>query len=171
MKTMPQEQTAGLAKRLAEAADGFRDGKYYYFISKLNYDYDVHWASGDTDNAASSAADTLKNQLGTDYYKFGPYKTDTNDPPLLNYDSIELRLIKQGLDPEVITIPTDTDAIVLSLSAFDKFLLPYYTRLYGADVAADFRSLTASALATKKPGTHSNSTAYSVTASSQQQQY
>ncbi len=170
MKTMPQ-QTAGLAKRLAEAADGFRDGKYYYFVSKLNYDYDVHWANGDTDNAASSAADNLLTQLGSDYYKFGPYKTDTNDPPLLNYDSIELRLIKQGLDPEIIAIPADTDAIVLSLSAFDKFLLPYYTKLYGTDVAADFRSQTASALATKKPGTHSNSTAYLVNASAQQSNY
>ena len=171
---MPQEQTAGLAKRLAEAADGFRDGNYYYFISKLNPtqehpDFDVHSVSGTTDEQASNAADTLKNQLGTDYYKFGPYKTDTDDPPLLNYDSIELRLIKQGLDPEVITIPTDTDTIILSLSAFDKFLLPYYTKLYGSDVAADFRSLTATALATKKPGTHSNSTAYSATASIQEQ--
>ena len=93
---LPGEGSASCVSRLAEAADGFRDGKYYYFISKLNYDYDVHWASGDTDNAASSAADTLKNQLGTDYYKFGPYKTDTNDPPLLNYDSIELRLLVSG---------------------------------------------------------------------------
>ena len=30
-----------LAKRLAEAADGYRDDRFHYFLSKLKYDFDL----------------------------------------------------------------------------------------------------------------------------------
>lgn len=167
---MPQLLTAPLAKRLAEAADGFRDGKYHYFVSQLNTDqysdFNMQNVSGDTDDGASSAADDLLGQLGSSYYKFGPYKTDNDSSsPLLNYNSIELTLTKVNIDPIVICITSEIDAIVFSLSAFDKFFLPYYTRLYGADVAADYRAKASTALSDlslRKLPAHGNVTAYNL---------
>ncbi|MEP6466933.1 MAG: hypothetical protein ABJB05_11545 [Parafilimonas sp.] len=167
---MPQLLTAPLAKRLAEAADGFRDGKYHYFVSQLNTDqysdFNMQNVSGDTDEEASSAADILLSDLGCDYYKFGPYKTDNDSSsPLLSYSSIELTFTKVNFDTLVISITPETDAIVLSLSAFDKFFLPYYTRLYGAAVAADYRAKASTALSDlslKKLPAHGNVTAYNL---------
>lgn len=170
---MPQ-QTAGLAKRLAEAADSYRDGQYYYFVCLLNPtsdhpDYDVHTASGSTNDFASSSADDLLNQLGSNYQKFGPFKTDTGDPAFLDFDSLQINLIKNNTVATTITIDNcHVDAIVLSLSAFDKFFLPYYTRLYGTSVASDFRSQAITALVSKKPPTHGDGTAYSTNASVQE---
>lgn len=170
---MPQLQTAGLAKRLAEAADSFRDGKYYYFVSLLNPtedypDFDLHSVSGDTDEQASSNADTLKNSLGSDYFKFGPYKNDSEDSPLLDYDSLELKLIKNGLDKFTITLGNGVDAIILNLSAYDKFFLPYYTRLYGAEVAATLRSQADNALASGRAVYHGDGTAHRIASSALQ---
>lgn len=167
---MPQLQTAGLAKRLAEAADSFRDGKYYYFVSLLNPtethpDFDLHSVSGDTDEQASSYADTLKNSLGSDYFKFGPYKNDFVESPLLDFDSLEVNLIKNGLATATITLDKSTDAIILNLSAYDKFFLPYYTRLYGVDVAAGFRSQASIALANGKAVHHGDGTAHKIVSS------
>jgi len=167
---MPQLQTAGLAKRLAEAADSFRDGKYYYFVSLLNPtedhpDFDLHSVSGDTDEQANNNADTLKNSLGDNYIKFGPYKNACEESPLLDFDSLEVKLIKNGLATFTITLDKSTDAIMLSLSAYDKFFLPYYTRLYGVDVAAAFRSEAATALASGKAVYHGDGTAHKINAS------
>jgi hypothetical protein len=164
---MPQLQTAGLAKRLAEAADSFRDGKYYYFVSLLNPtddypDFDLHSVSGNTDEQANNNADTLKNSLGSDYFKFGPYKNDSEESPLLDFDSLEVKLIKNGLATSTITLDKSTDAIILSSSAYDKFFLPYYTRLYGVDVAASFRSQATTALASGKTVYHSDGTAHKI---------
>ncbi len=159
MKTMPQPLTAGLAKRLAEAADGFRDCKYYYFISKSDYDFDLQYASGDSDNEALTFANIIKSDKGDDYEIYGPYKTESNDPPLMNYDSIKLSLNNGELDSINIVLEKDTDAIILSLSAYDKFFHPYFTRLYGNVVANNLRSDASAALSSKVPVRHGNATA------------
>ena len=68
---MSQSLDAGLAKRLAEAADCFRDGKYHYFICKKTPPYELNYTKGfDSDEEASSEADAAKTALGSGYEKF-----------------------------------------------------------------------------------------------------
>lgn len=143
-QTPPAPITAGLARRLAEAADGLRDGKYYYFVSQQQYPYDLQAAGGTTDTEASYAADILRSELNSFngkelYYKYGPYRMPEDYAQPVTYDHVEIRLLNNGAVAHCETLDGDTDAIVLNLSAFDKFLLPYYTRLYGVEVAKEMR--------------------------------
>jgi len=41
----PPNFSADLAKRLAEAADGYRDGKFYCFVCKNAFPYDIRVAA------------------------------------------------------------------------------------------------------------------------------
>lgn len=131
---------AGLAKRLAEAADCFRDGKYHYFICKKTPPYDLNYTKGfDSDEEASSEADTAKAALGEDYGKFGPYKTDLFDAATFDYDAIQIIFLKDSNPVYTEMLEGDVDAIILSVSAYDKFFQPYYVRLYGIEVAKELR--------------------------------
>lgn len=131
---------AGLAKRLAEAADCCRDGKYHYFICKKVPPYDLNYTKGfDSDEEASSEADTAKAALGKDYEKFGPYKTDLIDAPTFDYDAVEITFLKNGNPIYTESLEGDVDAIILSVSAYDKFFQPYYVLLYGIEVAKELR--------------------------------
>ena len=60
--------------------------------------------------------------------------------PFEDVDSVAVDIFwDRDADPHRVVLPGDPDLMVLSLSAWDKFLLPYYTILYGADEAADMR--------------------------------
>lgn len=131
---------AGLLKRLAEAADSFRDDLVHYFICKTIFPYDLHNTQGYSSDAdADCAADSLLNTLGQGYYKFGPYKTDTEGEPAILYDSIQVRYMQGNNELYNETLSSDTDAIILSVSAYDKFFQPYYVRLYGLEEATELR--------------------------------
>ena len=153
------------ARRIAEAADGLRDGVVYYFVSKKYFPYDLTAYGGDTSTAlpAAEAALAQKNSTISDpkdkYTLNGPFLTDKEygyAPD--SYDEIEVRFLKHGEgDNKIVTksilLDPSTDAVVLSLSAFDKFFLPYYTRLLGAKVALQFRSQVAIDIVVR-PATH-----------------
>ena len=138
---------AGLAKRLAEAADSFRDSLYHYFICKKTFPYDLHHTAGyESDTDASDEAVSMKQGLSSDYFIFGPYKTDTDEEAGIEYDSIQLKFMQDSNELYCETLPNNADAIILSISAYDKFLQPYYIRLYGADTAATLRTSAIAAL-------------------------
>ena len=137
---------ASLARRLAEAADGLRDGMFYYFVCKTSFPFDLHSVQGSSDQAASDEGDNLKEQLGIGYEKFGPYQTSTENSNPWDYDSMELRFIKNGNAVHTETLEKDIDAIIITMSAYEKFLDPYYARLYGSDVAATFKQAAQEAL-------------------------
>ena len=147
---MPQSvpyTDAGLAKRLAEAADSFRDGLYHYFVCNIAFPYDLHYTGGwECDEDASSEAQTLKQGLSGDYFIFGPYKTGSSEEPAIEYDAIHIRFMQNENELYCESLSNNTDAIVLSLSAYDKFIQPYYVRLYGIDVAEEFRANAVTAL-------------------------
>jgi hypothetical protein len=152
---MPSSTDAGLAKRLAEAADTFRDGLYHYFVCLAIPPYDLHYTAGSQSDAdANCEADSLIENLGSNYFKFGPYKTATPDnehEPPIEYDSIQLKFM-QGSTQLYCEEFTDTnddsnvDVIILSISAYDKFFQPYYVRLYGIEKASDLRAAAVTAL-------------------------
>ena len=138
---------AGLAKRLAEAADCFRDGKYHYFICKKAPPYDLNYTKGfDSDEEASSEADAAKAALGKDYEKYGPYKTDLADAPTFDYDAVQITFLKEGNPVYTVPFEGDVDAIILSVSAYDKFFQPYYVLLYGIEVAKELRKQSVNGL-------------------------
>ncbi|MEO8713311.1 MAG: hypothetical protein ABI405_14360 [Parafilimonas sp.] len=139
---------ADLAKRLAEAADSFRDNLTHYFVCDKKYPYDVHCTAGyEVAKDANDEAVTIKAGLIGENFIFGPYKTASQGEAEIEYDSIQLRFMRAD-NTEVYceTLPNDVDAIILSTSAYDKFFLPYYTRLYGAVVAAALRADAITAL-------------------------
>ena len=143
--------SAGLARRLAEAADGLRDSKYYYFVSMRNFPFELKAAQGNTAEEASDAADDLLAEFNNGksdnlFEKFGPYWTALDFPAPLTYDQIEIRFLSGNTVQHTQTLGSDTDAVILSLSAFDKFFLPYFTRLYGATQAANMRVLASNVL-------------------------
>lgn len=190
MTTQPEQQpepcpqqeplSANLAKRLAEAADGFRDDKFYYFVCKRKFPFGLDYVRGNSDAEARKAADIMlaeKNSgITVDFYeKFGPYKTGNidqtqSDPnqtpgdcePSLVYDKIEIRYFNGDTlaDTPSQYLDGNVDAIVLNISAYDKFYLPYYTRLYGVDIARDMRRAAIKVLSANppKPVPHQNHT-------------
>jgi len=99
-------------------------------------------------------------QWGNDYRKFGPYNTSSDEQKIIDYDSIELRFMQNGNVVRSQIFDNDTDAIVLTLSAYDKFFQSYYTRLYGANAAADFRSAAQTSVASLKSPIHKGGTLY-----------
>ena len=136
--------SAPLARRLAEAADGLRDDKFYYFVSKRVFPFDLLPVKGDSDTVASELADAMVEDLNFEknqvlFEKFGPYKTDKDYEQPFEYDQIEINFLQGNEVMYSQYLDAETDAIILSLSAFDKFFLPYYSRLYGPDVAQDMR--------------------------------
>lgn len=154
---MPSSINAGLAKRLAEAADTFRDGLYHYFVCRTTFPYDLYYTAGyESEDDASEAADTLKIEhgLSDDYHKFGPYKTtncDKEKEAPIEYDLIQVRFMQGNNELSCEAFSADTDVIILSLSAYEKFFEPYYTKLYGIDVAAgDLRNAVVNALTTPR---------------------
>jgi hypothetical protein len=140
--TQPVEYLdAGLAKRLAEAADCFRDGLYHYFICKNAPPYDLYFTKGySVAEDAYSEAQTQKTTLGETYDIYGAYKTESSNEPPVTYDSLKLSFIENNQVIHSTTFDGTVDAIILSVSAFDKFFLPYYVRLYGIAIAQEIRN-------------------------------
>lgn len=159
--------SAQLARRLGEAADGFRDGQYHYFLTKPEFPFDLISAQGsyNVEEALHNARTLLseKNRAiegaESQFILAGPFKTTVESGLAIDFDHIELRYIKGEVAVgEVLTIQKDEDAIVFNLSAFDKFFLPYYARLYSAEQAADLRQKVAIDLSNGKVCRHGGAT-------------
>lgn len=63
--------------------------------------------------------------------------------PASEVDSIVLTVYDRHATPGMYSLafrPQEADAFFLTLSAIDKFAMPYYTRVYGATVAAEWRA-------------------------------
>jgi len=157
----PPNFSADLAKRLAEAADGYRDGKYYCFVCKNAFPYDIHVASGNTgEQAISKANDELAKLDSTQYHIYGPYQTLQEEEynPTLVYDTIEIKFLNQNSVVQTQTLNGDADCVVFTLSAYDKFFHPYFTRLYGSGTANNLRTSAKAQLSSSVPVVHRYST-------------
>lgn len=121
---------APLLRRLAEVADAYRTGKPVYIVASTNPPYDVRAVYFDPKTAADSA--------GGSYHVFGPYVTspDAAAAKATEVLSITVR-IRTAKDTESVTVnPKEYDALFWTAPAVDKFLVPYYSRVYGPDRAA-----------------------------------
>jgi hypothetical protein len=133
--------SATLARRLAEAADGFRNLDEVFFIAQYQYPYTV------LDFLTLAAAEQKFNddQLSpNDYGIFGPYKTldDVYTIGLRGVEditSVEMKIHFKDGGYEERTLPGGIDSIFFNLSSLDKFIFPYYCHVYGADYAKKLR--------------------------------
>ena len=155
---------ATLAKRLAEALDGFREGGRVWIVASYEFDHQV---AGFFQDFAEAQATVRR--LGGEYDVFGPFLQpldfdrpsiffiECHDPPTRDWcpwfspvesvlplfrdvDSVRLEVFSRSVAPIRRTFsPQRVDAMFFSLSALDKFVYPYYARLFGVDYAKSLR--------------------------------
>lgn len=148
-------ESASLLRRLAEAADGFRDGESKFVVAARTF---PHKVAGVFDT--KERADSVLDSLAADplrYEIFGPFLTEPDS-------------LATGPEEEVVSVSvtmksgkvrtydgTKVDALFWSLPAFDKFVAPYLTSVAGPVYAAEQRELYRrgrSALANSQPIPH-----------------
>jgi hypothetical protein len=129
LSTGGKHVSAFLLRRMAEAVDGHR-GKTVFcrarFTPNAKFDFDV---KVEEDVANLEAAD---DEFGI----FGPFSTPEAKGP--NLDSTPIRSIVVTLnDGRVIRVdPKKTDALFWTVSAVEKFLIPYYTSVNSVEMAS-----------------------------------
>ncbi len=133
-------KSASLLRRLAEAADGFRDGQPRWVVIHRKGDRGHHEVRGvfRTFKDASLTAE----KAGPEYATFGPFVTK-DDPPDLSStetDVVEV-IVRQKNGVEKRFSADSVDALFWSLAAFDKFIAPYLTSVDGVRYAAEQREL------------------------------
>lgn len=155
-----------MLKRIAEAVDGDRSGTQVYVVATYDPTFPVIGVFNNPKAAQNLAAKT-----GPNAAVFGPYQTlpDLTPPsimgcvhrrsvmkadycvpprrPLKPNDIVGMTLVitrTQG-KPESLELPPDTDAIFLTLSTIDKFVVPYYLRTFSlaavSELRGDFQSV------------------------------
>jgi hypothetical protein len=133
-------KSASLVRRLAEAADGFRDGKPRYVVAHRKGDRGHHDVLGVF--MTFQEADFMARRAGPEYAVFGPFVT-LDDPPdesSSEEDVVEV-IVRKKNGREVRYSADSVDALFWSLAAFDKFIAPYLTVVDGARYAAEQREL------------------------------
>jgi len=133
-------KSASLLRRLAEAADGFRDGRPRWVVIHRRGDRGHHDVRGvfRTFQEASFEAQ----RAGPEYAVFGPFVT-VDDPPdksSTETDVVEV-IVRQKNGVEKRFSADSVDALFWTLAAFDKFIAPYLTSVDGVRYAAEQREL------------------------------
>ncbi len=151
--------SAALLRRLAAAADGYRTGEPVYVVASYEFPYTVVGVVGTRDSALIKAR-----AYGRPAAVFGPYVTPPDfgrAPTLLLMVHVRPTVWgndsappwrEQDIDSVAVTVyhrsrrtwhkvthGLDDDAIFFTLAAIDKFVLPYYTQLYGPAYADSLR--------------------------------
>ena len=127
---------ATLYRRLAEVIDGLRTGRTAFFVLALEFPHDpLTSQSGETGfESEGEALDALKRTDGglEAFQVFGPCKTQ-REVSRLTVTSVTT--LSDGAT-KTRNVHPDTDLICWSMSAFDKFVVPYYFQLYGRNEVA-----------------------------------
>ena len=133
-------KSASLLRRLAEAADGFRDGKPRWVAIHREGQQGHHKVLGVFRTYQEAAFEARR--AGPEYAAFGPFVT-VDDPPDLSStdeDVVEV-IVRQKNKVEKRFSADSVDALFWTLAAFDKFIAPYLTTTEGVRHAAEQREL------------------------------
>lgn len=121
-----------LYRRLAEVIDGYRTGRTAWFALALEFPHDpLTTTGGETAfESESDASDAIRRAAGgtNAYQVFGPCKTQ-RELSRLALTKVTTRDLDGNVKDE--TLDADVDLVLWSMSAFDKFVVPYYFQLYG----------------------------------------
>lgn len=134
-----EPEPASLVRRVAEAADGFRDGKDKYVVADRKFPHDVLLVS----NTLGEARDSLSHSKvppGSDYRVYGPFRTPA-DTEYVKRDEIDSVVVWTASGARKTYSGKSYDALFWGATAFDKFVTPYLTVVYGATYAAEQRRL------------------------------
>ena len=136
-----KNQSSSLARRLAEAADGLRNTDPVYFVAGYAFPHSIK----EFPDHSSAEAYLKENKYSLDDFGiFGPYQTKDD---LENYNLVDIREIsgvtlsvhfKDGTKRKI-SLPGGIDSIFFNLSAFEKFVFPYYCHLFGVEYAKKLR--------------------------------
>lgn len=122
--------SATLLKRLGEAAHGYRGTPEVYIAAEVA---DAGGLEVFTSEVEASKYISSKE----DWQVFGPYgSASPTSGTERRISSVEVKLTYQDGETRTKSYPADTDAVFLSMSAIEKFAIPYYTQLYGVEYAA-----------------------------------
>ncbi|HVG44994.1 MAG TPA: hypothetical protein VM890_09695 [Longimicrobium sp.] len=122
-----------LLRRMAEAADGERDKDVFCtarFKANKMFDFDVKL------HEDVHAADAARNG-SAEFGVFGPFHTPGGNGPSLETSLIESITVTLKDGGGVIDIdPTKSDSLFWTVSAVEKFLVPYYSSVLSASKAS-----------------------------------
>ena len=142
MPGFEQPVSAGVAKRLAAAADGFRHGKPMYFVSGFRDVGPVERFEGEEGREAAERARRAKEAGGggEKFGVFGPYVTDPGHghggkPPAEVLDVTVRMKLPDGSTRTQVLGGGEYDALFWTRSAVDKFVVPYYVGALGLQYA------------------------------------
>lgn len=159
---------ASLLRRLAEAVDGYRSGEALYVVAAWHFPHEVagvfpsralameavrrrgldyaafgpYFAPPDSGNEMM----VYSLRLCPGLHEPDSYCPDTTlslsqAVPYAAIKDITITIhSKDGTAVQSVLAPGEADAVFFTLSAIDKFVMPYYTRIYGAQFAADMRA-------------------------------
>lgn len=168
----PDIPTAALLRRVAEAVDGRRDGQNVWVVVSPASPYNVlgtfhtaaqataavslhpgYWSLGPYNSPADSGtghAELFALTMCPGGHGSLSQCPDTSRSgyamPVSEVDSVVVTVYGHGA-PVRMTYGNQVDALFFTLSAVDKFLLPYYARLLGPSEAARMRGSYVTALA------------------------
>lgn len=136
--------SATLLRRIAEAADGHRGEKYWLVISTDEEDLDNgkrgHYVSKGH-KKESDADDELPGKPKR--HRIGPFFTPSwTLPGKRTLTGLDVSTSKGGVSegPRKVKDVEQLDSLFWTESAIDKFLIPYYVRIYGSSYAADIQA-------------------------------
>jgi hypothetical protein len=164
----PAAMSASLLRRLAEAVDGYRTGETLFVAAARSFPHDVAGVFT-TSRQAAEIARRKGVDYGVFGPYFAPpdsgnemmlysvrpcpglHEPDSWCPDTTfslnqsvayaNIKDITITIhAKDGAAVETVLPPGNVDAVFFTLSAIDKFVMPYYTRVYNAQYAADMRA-------------------------------
>jgi hypothetical protein len=130
-------KSASLLRRLAEAADGYRDGVNRFVVAAREFPHKVLGVFLTKAEADSVAADSSTSTLH--YEAFGPYRTAAEAGVSPEVDDVDSVVAYYAAGEKKTYDGKKYDALFWSLPAFDKFVAPYLTSVSGADHAQSQR--------------------------------
>ncbi|HEX2191486.1 MAG TPA: hypothetical protein VHG51_21420 [Longimicrobiaceae bacterium] len=141
MSGWEQPISAAMARRLAEAADGFRSGKPVYLVVDYEDPERVRSFEGE---GAREAAERARREgeaagEGSRLGVFGPFLTEGDPPGAAGAEVLDVTIRVRLPDGSTRTETfggTEVDALFWSRAAVDKFVVPYYAAARGLEHAA-----------------------------------
>jgi hypothetical protein len=127
--------SASLLRVLGEVADLYRTGRPVFLVADYRF---PHHVIGNFSSRPD--AERLRADSGSTFGVFGPYVTPVDPPDTASSRIIGVNLVWQTPRGRVVRrLDSNVDALFLTPSAIDKFVIPYYSRLYGPRYAQELR--------------------------------